>query len=71
VTRIVAIGEEIQLAGYALAGAEVVATTDAERVRQAWAGVRDVGLVLLTPAARLALPDPIDRRDLLWTVLPE
>ncbi len=70
-TRIVAIGEETQFAGYALAGVEVVATVDPERVRQAWAELREVGLVLLTAAARRALPDPIDRDDLLWAVLPE
>lgn len=70
-SRIIAIGEETQLAGYALAGVEVIATVDPESVRRAWAELHEVGLVLLTTAARRALPDPIDRRDLLWAVLPE
>lgn len=70
-SRIVAIGQETALVGYALAGVEVIATIDPERVRQAWAGLQDVALVLLTTSARRALPDPIDHRDLLWTVLPE
>ncbi len=70
-SRIVAIGEEAELTGYALAGVEVVAASGPELVRQAWEQVaEDVGLVLLTRAAHEALRDPIDHRRLLWVVLP-
>lgn len=70
-SRIVAIGQGTELAGYALAGVEVVEAADSDLVRTAWEELEDdVGLVLLTAEARRALPDPIDRRDVLWTVLP-
>jgi hypothetical protein len=40
-------------------------------VREAWLGIGDdVELVLLTPEARQALPDPLGRQDLLVTILP-
>ena len=71
-SRIVGIGRGTRLAGYALAGVEVVDAADPDLVRRAWEQVEsDVGLVLLTAEARHALPDQIDRQDLLWTVLPE
>ena len=70
-SRIVAIGEEAQLAGYALAGVELIEADVAGRVREAWEQLGDdVGLVLLTPQARRALPDPLRRPGLLWVVLP-
>jgi len=69
--RVVAIGEEAKLAGYALAGVELVDAVEAGRVRTAWAEVADdVGLVLLTPEARLALPERLERGGLLWVVVP-
>ncbi|HVP76052.1 MAG TPA: V-type ATP synthase subunit F [Gaiellaceae bacterium] len=69
--RIVAIGEETELAGYALAGVEVVVAGDAESVRRAWSELGgDVGLVLLAAQARRALPEPLERSGLLWAVLP-
>jgi vacuolar-type H+-ATPase subunit F/Vma7 len=70
-SRIVAIGAETRLAGYALAGVELQAVDEPDQVREAWAGLgEDVGLVLLTSDARRVLADPIDGRDLLWAVLP-
>ena len=72
-SRVVAIGEAVELAGYALAGVEVV---DAAGSRARATGLgrrrrRRLGLVLLTAEAGAALPDPTrGRRDLLWTVLP-
>jgi vacuolar-type H+-ATPase subunit F/Vma7 len=71
VSRIVAIGQATALAGYALAGVDVVEANDRDDVRRAWEQLgREVGLVLLTADARAALPDPIGRRDVLWVVLP-
>jgi len=69
--RIVAIGDEATLAGYTLAGVDLIeADTDA-RVREAWELVGDdVGLVLLTPEARRALPESLGRPRLLRVVLP-
>ena len=70
-SRVVAIGSELELAGYALAGVDVVAAMDAEAVRRAWGELEnDVRLVLLTTAARRELPDRLDRADVLWAVLP-
>lgn len=70
-SSIVAIGDRLKLAGYALAGVAVEHATDPQQVREAWLGIEsDVELVLLTPEARQALPDPLERRDLLVTVLP-
>lgn len=70
-SRVVAIGDALELAGYALAGVDVVAATDAEAVRGAWAELEDdVRLVLLTTDARRELPDRLDRAAVLWAVLP-
>ncbi len=71
-SRVVAIGEETQLAGYALAGVELVEAVDAAAVVEAWSSLdADVGLVLFTPAARAALGDrTIDRASFVWAVLP-
>ncbi len=70
-SRVVAIGSSTELAGYALAGVEVVAAIGPDAVRTAWAELDpDVALVLLTPDARRELPDRLERTDVLWTVLP-
>lgn len=70
-SRVVAIGAEAELAGYGLAGVELLEATEPERVRRAWAALGgDVGLVLLTPGARAALPGTLRRPDLLWLELP-
>ena len=71
-SRIAALGGWTELAGYALAGVEVVDVSDPKAVRRAWEGLpEDVVVVLLTAEARRALPDPILPRERLWAVLPE
>jgi vacuolar-type H+-ATPase subunit F/Vma7 len=71
VSRIAAIGSETELAGYALAGVEIVVADDAEGVRAAWSELAgDVGLVLLTAQSRRALPEPLTAGDVLWVELP-
>ena len=71
-SSIVAIGDRTKLAGYALAGVDVEHATDPDQVRAAWREVGgDVELVLLTVEARDAVADPLGRRDVLVTVLPE
>jgi len=70
-SRVVAIGTVAELAGYGLAGVEVIAATETEAVRRAWSELGDdVGLVLLTAEARRQLPDPLVRPGVLWAVLP-
>ena len=69
--RIVAIGSDCELAGYALVGVEVLEADNPGAVRRAWDDLgANVGLVLLTHEARRALPDRLERRDLLHVVLP-
>ena len=71
-SRIAALGRWTELAGYALAGVEVVDVRDPEAVRCAWDGLAaDVAVVLLTTEARRSLPDPLVPADRLWAVLPE
>jgi vacuolar-type H+-ATPase subunit F/Vma7 len=71
VSRVVAIGSSLELAGYALAGVEVEEAEEPDAARRAWASLGDdVGLVLLTSAAALALPVRAGRPGLLCVVLP-
>ena len=71
-SRIAALGRWTELAGYALAGVEVVDVRDPEAVRRAWDGLEDdVAVVLLTTEARRSLTDPLLSADRLWAVLPE
>jgi vacuolar-type H+-ATPase subunit F/Vma7 len=70
--RIVGIGATHEIEGFSLAGVHVIpASTDAE-VTAAWAGLgRDVGLVVLSPAAARGLQDRLgSRQDLLTVVMP-
>ena len=69
-SRVVAIGRAVELAGYALAGVEVVDATEPNLVRRAWTDAAGrASLVLLTAESRAALPDrPED--GVLWTVVP-
>ena len=70
--RIVGIGANHEIEGFSLAGVHVIAaSTDAE-VTAAWAGLgRDVGLVVLSPAAARGLQDRLgSRQDLLTVVMP-
>jgi vacuolar-type H+-ATPase subunit F/Vma7 len=70
-SRIVAIGDELELAGYALAGVEVVPAHGPEAIQGAWNRLgSDVGLVLVTAEAVRGLPDLAGRPDLLYVVLP-
>jgi vacuolar-type H+-ATPase subunit F/Vma7 len=58
VARVVAIGERARVAGFALAGADVVVAEDEAAVRAAVAALspdQDVAVLLLTPRAREAL----------------
>ncbi len=71
-SRIAALGRWHELAGYALAGVEVVDAPDAETARVAWEDLDDdVAMVLLTPEARRALPEPLLTTGRIWAVLPE
>jgi hypothetical protein len=71
VSRVVGIGSELELAGYALTGVEVETADEPGAAGRAWAELdADVGLVLLTADAAAALPDRGDRPDVLYVVLP-
>ena len=60
-SRVVAIGERERVEGFGLAGAEVLVAEDAAAVQVAWDALgSDVGVALLTPAARAALGSPED-----------
>lgn len=72
--RVAALGEQLRIQGFGLAGALVVAAENPDAVGLAWRDLpADVALVILTPAAARALgpalPDgPPDR---LSVVIPE
>ncbi len=71
-TRIVVIGRASDVAGYELAGAEVVDAPHDVDATRAWDELAaDVTLVLLSAAARRALPASLDAPGRLWAVLPE
>jgi len=72
-TRAAAIGEDTRLAGYALAGVEVLAAQDATEALDAWQRLPgDVSCLILTPAARSALGARLaERPRLVWAVVPE
>lgn len=71
-SRVAAIGEELPLAGYAIAGVEVHAADDTDTARAAWDALSDdVACVILTPAAHAALANRLDERShMVWAVLP-
>lgn len=70
-SRIVVIGEPHVVAGYRLAGADVVEAGDDAAARAAWEALpEDTGLVLLTPRAQAALEGAPDRRRVLVAVIP-
>ena len=74
-TAVAAIGERERVSGFALAGVLVAAAGDADSVRAAWDALpADVGLVILTQAARAALASKgllaQDATTRLWTVMP-
>lgn len=70
--RVVALGEQLAVQGFALAGAVPVYASGAESVREAWAGLSaDVAIVILTPDAAAAL-EPVHHqvRYPLTVVMP-
>lgn len=72
-SRAAAIGEDLRLAGYALAGVEVLAAEDAAQALAAWERLpSDVACLILTAASRAALGARLaERPQLVWTVVPE
>ena len=72
-SRAAAIGDERRLAGYALAGAEVLPAATAADARAAWdALAEDVALVVLTPDVVPALAGRLGGRPgVVWAVVPE
>lgn len=69
---VVVVGESALVAGYAMAGAAVVATEGQAQVRQAWQHLSaDTTLVILTAAAAAHLRDEIPGANLLVAVMPE
>jgi len=69
-SRIVALGAPLELLSFALAGAELAEAATPDDVRAAWSSFDEqVGLVILTPDARRALPARLEGP--LWAVLPE
>ena len=70
-SRIVAIGAEEKLAGYALAGVDVRPAATAGAAVRVWDDLPDdVGLILMTPAVGVALGPRVRERPVLWAVLP-
>jgi vacuolar-type H+-ATPase subunit F/Vma7 len=70
--RVVAIGEQAQIMGFALAGAIICPAADAAAVRAVWQGLQpEDTLVILTRAAAEALGDEVARtRPPLTAVMP-
>ncbi len=71
-SQVAAIGDGARLAGYGLAGVQVVAADDDRAVREAWGRLSpEVACVILTAAAAAALgPRLRAREDLVWVVVP-
>lgn len=69
---VAAIGEQVRVAGLALAGVTVLTAEDPEAVREAWRRLPEgVDLVILTPAAAGALgPEPPAGAWPLTAVMP-
>lgn len=71
--RAAVIGEAVRTAGFALAGAVVLAAENEEEARAAWRSLpADVGVLVLTAGAAAWLGQaPQSRRDVLFVVMPE
>ena len=69
---VAAIGAEVSLRGYTLAGAELHAAVGAEELTAAWERLSDeVACLVLTVAAHEALaPRLPERPDVVWAVVP-
>lgn len=72
-TGVVAIGDELRIAGYALAGVDTVPASSDDEARAAWRELPDdTVLLLLTPDADRALAELLDERpNIVSAVLPE
>ncbi|MFP5361843.1 MAG: hypothetical protein ACLGI5_03850 [Thermoleophilia bacterium] len=72
-SRAAAIGEEVRIAGYALAGVELLAAEDAGEARSAWERLsQDVACLIVTARARDALGARLaERPRLVVAVMPE
>ena len=72
-SRVAAIGDEMRLAGYRLAGVDIYPASSADECRTAWTRLAaDVGLLVLTGDACAALePRLSERPQLLWVVTPD
>ncbi len=70
-SRVVALGASARVAGYALAGVNVL-ETDAAGALEAWTRLpADTGLLLLTDDAATSLAGELSRAGrLLWAVIP-
>lgn len=69
-SRVAVIGEQGQVQGFSLAGAEVRVATTPQDVRAAWHDLPDdVAVVILTPLASDALAD-LTTGDRLTVVMP-
>jgi hypothetical protein len=73
VGSVAAIGEDVLLRGYALAGAELHAATGAHEVAAAWERLPDdVSCLVLTRAAHTTIAARLhERPDLVWVVVPD
>ena len=71
--RAAVIGEAVRTAGFALAGAVVLAAENEEEARAAWRSLpADVAVLVLTARAAAWLGQaPQTRRDVLLVVMPE
>lgn len=71
-SRVAAIGADVWLAGYALAGVEVLAADDAAAAIAAWERLPDdTACLILTAGARAAIgPRLAQRPRLVWAVVP-
>lgn len=69
---VVAIGEQLKVQGWRLAGVVVLAAEDAPSVQRSWEGLDDgVAVVILTPTAAEVLGERLDgRASPLVVVLP-
>ncbi len=72
-TRAAVIGEAVRTAGFALAGAVVLAAENQEEAHAAWRELpTDIAVLVLTPRAAAWLgEEPQPRRDVLVVVMPE
>ncbi len=69
--NVVAIGRGVELAGFALVGVRVIPASNAPEVVRAWTSLEDVGLVILSADASIALQHVrADRPEILTAAVP-